>query len=148
MLATCDKPFFKHDSDTYLRRRHGSVRLVWCYLSDLLADQGVILKKTRTQQKLSFGHEKKGKISELLSISKLSRRSRHCSTYQPGLELLPQHLALWHRGLGLETHGVLLLQSNHARHVALYARHHAGVAGPSVHHFVHLWIAGGSVRRF
>lgn len=70
------------------------------------------------------------------------------ATHQPGLELLPQHLALRHGGLGLEPHLVLLVQSNHARHVSLYARHHAGVAGPSVHHLVHLWVAGGSVRRF
>lgn len=69
-------------------------------------------------------------------------------TYQPGLKLLPQHLALRHGGLGLESHRVLLLQSNHARHVSLYAWHHAGVAGSSVHHLVDLWIARGSVRWF
>ena len=60
---------------------------------------------------------------------------------------MAQYLALRHVRLRLVAHLVLLVHSHHAGHAPLHAGHHAWVAGPSRHHFVHLWVAGRSVRR-
>lgn len=48
--------------ETHLRCLHGSVRLVWCYLSDLLANQALILEKTSEKTaKVSYWTEEREK---------------------------------------------------------------------------------------